>query len=73
LSHSASFESCDKNAPSNAGTKQLDEFVPGGRQPAFLTGSQLRPLFSAAGQRGITSLPADAVAVIDQLKKERRI
>jgi membrane protein required for colicin V production len=51
----------------------LDEFVPGDRQPAFLTGSQLRPLFSAAGQRGITSLPADAVAVIDQLKKERRI
>jgi hypothetical protein len=26
LAHSASFESLDKNAPSNAGTKQLDHY-----------------------------------------------
>jgi membrane protein required for colicin V production len=51
----------------------FDEFVPSDRQPAFLTTSQLRPLLSAAGQRGITSLPPDAVAVIDRLKKDRRI
>jgi membrane protein required for colicin V production len=51
----------------------FDEFVPGDRQPAFLTTSQLRPLLSAAGQRGITSLPPDVVAVIDRLKRERRI
>jgi membrane protein required for colicin V production len=51
----------------------FDEFVPSDRQPAYLTTSQLRPLLSAAGQRGITSLPPDAVAIIDRLKKERRI
>lgn len=51
----------------------FDEFVPSDRQPAFLTTSQLRPLLSAAGQRGITSLPPDAVAVIDRLKRDRRI
>jgi membrane protein required for colicin V production len=51
----------------------FDEFVPSDRQPAYLTTSQLRPLFSAAGQRGITSLPPDAVAIIDRLKRERRI
>ena len=51
----------------------LDQFVPGDRQPAFLATSQLRPLLSVAGQRGITSLPPDAVAVIDRLKKDRRI
>jgi hypothetical protein len=27
LSHSASFESCDKNAPSKPGTKHLDEIA----------------------------------------------
>ena len=30
----------------------FDQLVPVDRQPAFLTGSQLRPLFSAAGQMG---------------------
>jgi len=40
LAHSASFESLDKNAPSKAGTKQLDRGKPrdedteGGSQPA---------------------------------------
>ena len=37
-------------------------------QPAFLAGSQLRPLFSAAGKRGFRSLPPEAVAAIDRLK-----
>ena len=51
----------------------FDAFVPGDRQPVFLTTSQLRPLFSAVGYGGYASLPPDVAAVIDRLKKERRI
>ena len=51
----------------------FDLLVPPGRQPAFLTGSHLRPLFSVAGQMGFKSLPPDVTAYIDRLKKERRI
>ena len=51
----------------------FDQLVPAGRQPAFLTGSHLRPLLSAAGQKGFKSLPPDVTAYIDRLKKERRI
>src|ERR1700732_5276035 len=51
----------------------FDQLTPSGRQPAFLAGSQLRPLLSEAGQRGFKSLPPDVVAYIDRLKKGRRI
>jgi membrane protein required for colicin V production len=51
----------------------FDQVVPNDRQPAFLTGSQLRPLFSAVGHRGFTALPPDLAATIDRLKKDRRI
>jgi membrane protein required for colicin V production len=51
----------------------FDQLVPAGAQPAFLTGSQLRPLFSTAGQMGIRSLPPDAVAAIARLKQAQRI
>jgi membrane protein required for colicin V production len=51
----------------------FDQFVPADRQPAFLTGSQLRPLLSAAGQKGFNTLPPDAAAYIDRMKKDRRI
>jgi membrane protein required for colicin V production len=51
----------------------FDQFVPADRQPEFLTGSQLRPLLSQAGQRGFKSLPPDIAATVDRLKKERRI
>jgi membrane protein required for colicin V production len=51
----------------------FDQLVPVDRQPAFLTGSQLRPLFSAAGQMGFRSLPPDVAATVDRLKRERRI
>src|ERR1700682_2803626 len=51
----------------------FDSLVPLDRQPAFLTGSQLRPLLSVAGQRGFKSLPPDVAAYIDRIKKERRI
>jgi membrane protein required for colicin V production len=51
----------------------FDQLVPPDRQPAFLAGSQLRPLLSVAGQRGFKSLPPDVTAYIDRLKKDRRI
>jgi membrane protein required for colicin V production len=51
----------------------FDQLVPSDRQPAFLNGSQLRPLLSAAGQKGFKSLPPDVTATIDRLKKDRRI
>jgi membrane protein required for colicin V production len=51
----------------------FDQLVPANRQPAFMTGSRLRPMLSAAGQMGIKSLPPDLVAAIDRLKKDRHI
>ncbi len=51
----------------------FDQLVPADRQPAFLTGSQLRPLLSVAAQKGFSSLPPDVAATVDRLKKERRI
>jgi membrane protein required for colicin V production len=51
----------------------FDQLIPSDRQPAFLNGSQLRPLLSAAGQRGFRSLPPEVAATIDRLKKDRRI
>ena len=51
----------------------FDQLVPLNRQPAYLTGSQLRPLLSAAGQKGFRSLPPDVTATIDRLKKDRGI
>ena len=51
----------------------FDQIVPANRQPPFLAGSRLRPLFSAAGQMGFKSLPPEAADAIDRLKQERRI
>jgi membrane protein required for colicin V production len=51
----------------------FDKLVPPGREPAFLAGSQLRPLLSKVGQLGIKSLPPDAIAAIDRLRQEQRI
>jgi membrane protein required for colicin V production len=51
----------------------FDRLVPAERQPPFLKGSRMRPLFSAAGQKGLSSLPPDAAATIDRLKREQRI
>jgi membrane protein required for colicin V production len=48
----------------------FDQLVPADRQPSYLTGSRLRPIFSAAGQMG---LPPDIAACVDRLKKDRRI
>jgi membrane protein required for colicin V production len=49
----------------------FDRIIPAGRQPAFLADSQLRPYLSAAGQKGLKSLPPDVADYIDRLKKER--
>jgi membrane protein required for colicin V production len=51
----------------------FDQLVPVDRQPGYLTGSQLRPLLSAAGQKGFRSLPPDVTATIERLKKTRGI
>lgn len=51
----------------------FDRLVPSDRQPAFLTGSHLRPLLSAAGQKGFKTLPPDVTAYIDRLKNDQRI
>jgi membrane protein required for colicin V production len=51
----------------------FDQIIPSYRQPAFLQDSQLRPIFSAAGQRGFRALPPELAATIDRLKHERRI
>jgi membrane protein required for colicin V production len=51
----------------------FDRLVPIDRQPAYLTGSQLRPLLSLAGQKGFKSLPPDVAVYIDRLKKQRNI
>jgi membrane protein required for colicin V production len=48
----------------------FDRIIPPGREPAFLTGSTLRPVLSAAGQAGLQSLPPDIVALIDRLKQQ---
>lgn len=46
----------------------FDRVIPVGREPAFLKGSQLRPLFSQVGKRGFRSLPPEVVAAIDRLR-----
>ena len=51
----------------------FDQLVPSDRQPAYLTGSQLRPLLSVAGQKGFKSLPPEVTAYIDRLKRDRSI
>lgn len=51
----------------------FDQIVPDDRQPPFLAGSQLRPVFSAAGKMGFKTLPPEATSAIDRLKQERRI
>lgn len=51
----------------------FDQLIPAGREPAFLKGSQLRPFFSAIGQKGFRSLPPDVAATIDRLKQQRHI
>lgn len=51
----------------------FDQIVPATHQPPFLAGSQTRPLFSAVGRMGFKTLPPEAAAAIDRLKRERHI
>jgi membrane protein required for colicin V production len=51
----------------------FDQLMPASQQPAFLKGSQLRPVLSEAAQKGFRSLPPDVAAAIDRLKRERHI
>ncbi len=51
----------------------FDELIPANAQPAFLAGSQLRPLLSAAGQQGFKSLPPDVAAYLAQWKQSHRL
>jgi membrane protein required for colicin V production len=51
----------------------FDRIIPVDREPAFLKGSQLRPILSQAGQAGLKSLPPETVDLIDRLKRERGI
>jgi membrane protein required for colicin V production len=49
----------------------FDRLIPTDREPPFLIGSKLRPYLSAAGQKGLESLPPDVEEYIDRLKRER--
>lgn len=49
----------------------FDRLIPADRQPAFLVGSQLRPYLSAAGQKGLQTLPPDIADYIDRVKRDR--
>lgn len=51
----------------------FDQVAPPNFQPAFLTGSQLRPIFSFAGQAGFRALPPDVTATIERWKRDRRL
>ena len=51
----------------------FDRIIPPDHEPAFLTGSQWRPVLSRAGQQGLQSLPPDVEAYIDRLKRARRL
>jgi membrane protein required for colicin V production len=51
----------------------FDRIIPAGREPAFLIGSQWRPVLSKAGQAGMKSLPPELSDYIDKLKRERGI
>ncbi len=48
----------------------FDRVMPAGDQPRFLAGSRLRPYLSAAGQRGLKSLPPEIDGYIDELKRQ---
>jgi membrane protein required for colicin V production len=51
----------------------FERIIPTKREPSWLAQSQLRPLLAAAGEQGVRTLPADVVAHIDRLKKQRGI
>jgi membrane protein required for colicin V production len=48
----------------------FDQVIPADRQPEFLATSKLRPYLSAAGQRGLETLPPDVEDYIARLKRQ---
>ena len=50
----------------------FDRIIPPGREPAFLQGSQWRPVLSQAGQQGLRSLPPDVVGLHRSLEARAR-
>ena len=50
----------------------FDRTIPPGQEPAFLKGSQWRPVLSSAAQRGLRTLPPEVETYIDRLKRSRR-
>lgn len=51
----------------------FDRVIPADRQPQFLANSRLRPYLSAAGQKGLQSLPPEIDDYINQLRRQRGI
>jgi len=51
----------------------FDRVIPADRQPQFLANSRLRPYLSAAGQKGLQSLPPEIDDYIDRLRRQRGI
>ena len=51
----------------------VDQLLPPRLQPPWLTTSRLRPWLSAAGQKGVQSLPPDVAATLDRLKRNQQI
>jgi len=49
----------------------FDRIIPPGREPAFLRGSQWRPVLSKLGRQGLQSLPPDVENYIDRMKRQR--
>ncbi len=49
----------------------FDRLIPADREPAFLAGSKLRPYLSAAGQKGLQTLPPEIEDYIDRVKRDR--
>jgi membrane protein required for colicin V production len=51
----------------------FDQLIPSYRQPALLQDSQLRPFFSAMGQKGVRVLPPELTATIERLKQRHKL
>lgn len=49
----------------------FDRIIPPGREPAFLQGSQWRPVLSEAGRQGLNALPPEVEEYINRLKRQR--
>jgi membrane protein required for colicin V production len=48
----------------------FDRIIPPNLEPAWLTGSRLRPPLSEAGRRGLRALPPDVAAYLDRIKQQ---